>query len=76
MCTASARIRELMYGDDAQEPREVQGQSQDTIQLLGMHTVKQAGFFLPPFISVKVPQLAQKGNLQNRQFLFGKSAPT
>lgn len=50
MNTVSAQIRELMHGDDAQEPREVQGQSQDTIQLLGMHTVKPAGFFLPPFI--------------------------
>lgn len=46
----SAQTRELMHGDDAQEPKEVQGQSQDTIQLLGMHTVKPAGFFLPPFI--------------------------
>lgn len=50
MSTVSARIRELMHWDDAQEPREVQGQSRDTIQLLGMHTVKPAGFFLPPFI--------------------------
>ena len=49
MSTASAQIRELMYGDDAQEPRGVRGQSQDTIQLFGTHTVKPAGFFLPPF---------------------------